>query len=122
MALFLQHVLVERGDLTRVSEAYGTPHADIPLAISDRVRILMIPLAMGHVAVPAQLPKPDGKAAEQTRPIKVYVMPRQSNMLSFGRVGPKDGAGVLGQAEGENPHLVNAPAVGPHGWMSGMCM
>ncbi len=53
---------------------------------------------MGVVAfaqVPDPLPRADGKAADETKPVKVYVMLGQSNMLGFGRVGPKEVKGSL---------------------------
>ena len=45
--------------------------------------------------IPARLPDPDGKAADQTKPVKVFIMLGQSNMLGFGRVGPKETKGSL---------------------------
>ena len=42
-----------------------------------------------------QLPKPDGKPGDHSQPIKVYMMLGQSNMLGFGRVGPKETKGSL---------------------------
>lgn len=53
----------------------------------------LAPFAAFAADVPAQLPKPDGKAAEHTKPIKVYVMLGQSNMLGEG-IGPA-GSGVI---------------------------
>lgn len=56
------------------------------------------------------LPRPDGKAADQTKPIKVYIMLGQSNMLGFGRVGPKETKGSLEymvKEKGKYPHLVD---------------
>jgi len=39
-----------------------------------------------------QLPDPDGKPADMSKPVQVYVLLGQSNMLGFGRVaGTKDG-------------------------------
>ena len=34
--------------------------------------------------VPAQLPDPDGKAPDTTKPVKVYILAGQSNMVGFG--------------------------------------
>ena len=56
------------------------------------------------------LPKPDGKPGDQSQPIKVYVMLGQSNMLGFGRVGPKETKGSLEymvKEKGQYPHLVD---------------
>ncbi len=41
------------------------------------------------------LPKPDGKPADHTKKIKVFILLGQSNMLGFGRVGPKETKGSL---------------------------
>jgi len=41
------------------------------------------------------LPDPDGKPAAQDRPVKVFILLGQSNMLGFGRVGPADLQGSL---------------------------
>ena len=57
-----------------------------------------------------QLPKPDGKPAEYSKPVKVYVLLGQSNMLGFGRVGPKETKGSLEfmvKEKGKYPHLVD---------------
>lgn len=77
---------------------------------------LAITLAMSLLSrlviadVPAQLPDPDGKPADQSRPVKVFVMLGQSNMLGFGRVGPKETKGSLEfmvKEKGKYPHLVD---------------
>lgn len=70
----------------------------------------LTPFAAFAADVPAQLPKPDGKAAEHTKPVKVYVMLGQSNMLGFGRVGPKETKGSLEfmvKEKNKYPHLVD---------------
>jgi alpha-galactosidase len=41
------------------------------------------------------LPRPDGKPADHTKKVKVFILLGQSNMLGFGRVGPKDVKGSL---------------------------
>ena len=58
--------------------------------------------------IPKVLPASDGKKADPSRPIKVYVMLGQSNMLGFGRVEPKDLKGTLEyfvHEKGKYPHL-----------------
>lgn len=76
--------------------------------------ILLLSLMVASVAraqdIPKILPKTDGKFAEQAKPIKVYVMLGQSNMLGFGRVGPKETKGSLEyviKVSGKYPHLVD---------------
>ena len=57
-----------------------------------------------------QLPRPDGKPGDHSKPIKVYVMLGQSNMLGFGRVGPKETKGSLEfmvKEKGKYQHLVD---------------
>jgi len=44
---------------------------------------------------PKPLPKPDGKPADHTKKVKVFILLGQSNMLGFGRVGPKETKGSL---------------------------
>lgn len=41
------------------------------------------------------LPRPDGKPADTTRKVKVFILLGQSNMLGFGRVGPRETKGSL---------------------------
>lgn len=41
------------------------------------------------------LPKPDGKPADHTKKVQVFILLGQSNMLGFGRVGPKETRGTL---------------------------
>ncbi|MCA9216373.1 MAG: hypothetical protein KDB27_25065 [Planctomycetales bacterium] len=43
-----------------------------------------------------ELPEPDGKPADQTKPVKVFILLGQSNMLGFGKIGPADKNGTLG--------------------------
>jgi alpha-galactosidase len=56
-------------------------------------------LTLGLASAPAQdakdLPRPDGKSADHTRKVKVFILLGQSNMLGFGRVGPKETKGTL---------------------------
>jgi len=57
-----------------------------------------------------QLPKHNGKPADHTKPVKVYILLGQSNMLGFGRVGPKETRGSLEflvKEKGKYPHLVD---------------
>lgn len=54
-------------------------------------------LAMSAIAEEATkpLPRPDGKPADHTKKVKVFILLGQSNMLGFGRVGPKETKGSL---------------------------
>lgn len=44
---------------------------------------------------PPPLTRPDGKPADHTKKVKVFILMGQSNMLGFGRVGPKEVKGSL---------------------------
>jgi len=60
--------------------------------------------------IPKQLPDPDGKPADMTQPVQVYILLGQSNMLGFGKVGPADKEGTLEHAvqeKGLYPYLVD---------------
>jgi len=46
--------------------------------------VLVLPAAAKEV--PAQLPDPDGKAPETTKPVKVYILAGQSNMVGMGNI------------------------------------
>ena len=76
--------------------------------------IALLVLALGQTLVtaapPDELPDPDGKPAAQTKPVKVFIMLGQSNMLGFGRVGPKETKGSLEfmvKEQGKYSHLVD---------------
>jgi len=47
--------------------------------------VLVLPAAA--VVIPAQLPDPDGKAPDTTKPVKVYILAGQSNMVGMGTIG-----------------------------------
>lgn len=55
------------------------------------------------------LPDPDGKLADMTKPVQVYVLLGQSNMLGFGKVNPKKG-----NPEGSLTHAVNEKRLYPY--------
>ncbi len=57
-----------------------------------------------------QLPDPDGKSADMSQPVQVYILLGQSNMLGAGKIGPADKPGTLEHAvkgEGKYPYLVD---------------
>jgi hypothetical protein len=66
--------------------------------------------AMAVSAAAQQLPDPDGKAADMSKPVKVFILLGQSNMLGAGKVSPEEKAGSLLNAvktESLYPFLVN---------------
>jgi alpha-galactosidase len=57
-----------------------------------------------------QLPKPDTKPADIAKPVKVFILMGQSNMLGMGDVGPETTKGTLEcltKTEKRYPHLVD---------------
>jgi hypothetical protein len=73
---------------------------------------LLITLAMALFAAPCfavELPDPDGKPADMSKPVKVYILMGQSNMLEMGKVaGDKDGTLEHAvKSEGLYPYLVD---------------
>jgi len=60
--------------------------------------------------LPKQLPDPDGKPADMSKPVQVYILLGQSNMLGFGKIGAADKPGSLTHAvkeKGKYPYLVD---------------
>ncbi len=56
------------------------------------------------------LPDPDGKPADMTKPVQIYILLGQSNMLGFGKIGAADKPGSLTHAvkeKGKYPYLVD---------------
>jgi len=68
------------------------------------------------------LPDPDGLSANMRKPVQVYILLGQSNMLGFGKV--KGGDGSLEYAikeKGLYPSLVDDEGTGPCDRMSATC-
>ncbi|MFY8200309.1 MAG: hypothetical protein ACOVLE_06545, partial [Pirellula staleyi] len=85
-------------------------HIQLVLILVFSFLVMSAVFAIGAADVPAQLPDPDGMPADQTKPVKVFILLGQSNMLGFGRVGPKETKGSLEfmvQEKGKYPHLVD---------------
>ncbi len=58
--------------------------------------------------VPAVLPDPDGREADMSKPVQVFILMGQSNMLGFGRVaGAKAGTLESAVKDGKYQHLVD---------------
>ena len=43
-------------------------------------------------AIAAELPKPDGKPADMTKPVQVFIMMGQSNMVGLGKITGPEGS------------------------------
>ncbi len=57
------------------------------MTLMNRLFVLMLVLVTLPVAgadVPGQLPDPDGKPGDSTKPVKVYILAGQSNMVGMG--------------------------------------
>lgn len=88
---------------------FASPLATISLGSADQSPAATT-TAPADASTETSLPKPDGKQANLSKPVKVYIMLGQSNMLGFGRVGPKDVKGSLEfmvKEKGKYPHLVD---------------
>jgi len=57
-------------------------------AVLTLAAVAMAILVLPAVAkkVPAQLPDPDGKAPDASKPVQVYIMAGQSNMVGMGNI------------------------------------
>ncbi|MHA1565822.1 MAG: hypothetical protein ACTSX7_10970, partial [Alphaproteobacteria bacterium] len=85
--------------------------------MSTKIRSLFIIAALAAVTlasganakdIPAELPRPDGKAADMSKPVQVYILMGQSNMLCMGKIA--GGKGSLENAvkvEKKYPYLVD---------------
>ncbi len=63
----------------------------------------------GDVALPDPLPDPDGKPADMSKPVKVFILMGQSNMVGMGNVsGDKEGTLEYAvRKKGKYPYLVD---------------
>ena len=72
------------------------------------VALVLLALPAFAAEVPDPLPDPDGKPADMSKPVQVYILMGQSNMLGFGKI--KGGDGSLEHAVKEKklyPYLVD---------------
>ena len=68
-------------------------------SVMTKMALLAVVAFMGVGAfaagVPEALPKPDGKPADMSEPVKVFILLGQSNMVGAGKVAPEEKAGTL---------------------------
>ncbi|MFC1759602.1 sialate O-acetylesterase [Planctomycetota bacterium] len=76
--------------------------------------VIVLSLLFSPVAVSAansqRLPDPDGKPAADGKPVQVFILLGQSNMLGFGRIDPEEKSGTLSwlvKKENKYPHLID---------------
>ncbi|MEM1293755.1 MAG: sialate O-acetylesterase [Verrucomicrobiota bacterium] len=63
---------------------------------------------LAHGESTASLPDPDGKAADMSKPVQVYILLGQSNMLGFGKITGDEGSLEYAVKEkGLYPYLIN---------------
>ncbi|MCA9245553.1 MAG: sialate O-acetylesterase [Planctomycetales bacterium] len=83
------------------------PHPRISQTLLAVALLAMTPLALNAVE---QLPDPDGKPADMSKPVQVYILLGQSNMVGAGKIGPAAKVGTLGHAvkeQGKYPYLID---------------
>ena len=76
--------------------------------LSPCLLLILFACAAVSAQVPDPLPRPDGKPADMSKPVQVYILLGQSNMLGFGKI--KGGDGSLEYAVKEKklyPYLVD---------------
>ena len=81
--------------------------SSLPIAT---VALMLLALPSFAIDVPDQLPAPDGKSADMSKPVQVFILMGQSNMLGFGKIGAADKPGSLTHAvkeKGKYPYLVD---------------
>lgn len=87
------------------------------LTINRTILLALIAVSLSLLVRPTfaaeaaeQLPDPDGKPADMSKPVQVYILLGQSNMLGAGKIGPADKDGSLEHAvkeKGLYPYLID---------------
>lgn len=79
------------------------------LSLIAAVSLALFALPAFAVELPDQLPDPDGQPADMTKPVQVFILLGQSNMVGMGHVGgDKDGSLEYAVKEkGRYPYLVD---------------
>lgn len=83
-------------------------HRVSPRIIAGLLLSLIHPIALAQL--PDPLPDPDGQPADMSRPVQVFILLGQSNMVGAGKIGPADKEGSLEHAvkqQGKYPYLVD---------------
>jgi len=81
-------------------------HSFLPIA-ADLLALVALPALATQVA--AELPDPDGQPADMSKPVQVYILLGQSNMLGAGKItGDKEGSLTYAvQEKGKYPYMVD---------------
>jgi hypothetical protein len=78
----------------------GSRAVSVSSLVAMAMTILALPAA--GASVPKTLPDPDGKPGDMSKPVQVFILMGQSNMLGFGNAGQ-----LKGIAGGKYPYLVD---------------
>jgi hypothetical protein len=79
------------------------------LTLAAVAMVLLVLPAVAEIPGPNDLPDPDTTPPDTTKPVKVYILSGQSNMVGIGYVNdPDPGSLSTVTAEGTFPHLVDA--------------
>lgn len=70
----------------------------MPFSRSLALVAVLTLLSLSAIHADETLPDPDGKPADMSKPVQVYILLGQSNMLGFGKIGPADKEGTLEHA------------------------
>ena len=79
------------------------------LSVSSTILVMAVGLSLAAAEIPAVLPRSDGKPADMSKPVKVFILMGQSNAIGFGKI--TGGEGSLENAvknKGKYPYLVDA--------------
>ena len=68
------------------------------LSLATLAAALLIAIPVARAELAATLPDPDGKPADMAKPVKVFILMGQSNMVGLGKIGPADKPGSLEHA------------------------
>jgi hypothetical protein len=110
-ALFLTARCLTWHPYQRIKGITPVSHRLSFLASRIALALVCLPLLAQYAPAVEELSDPDGKPAAQDKPVKVFILLGQSNMLGFGRVGPSDRPGTLEymvKEKGKYPHLVDS--------------
>lgn len=66
--------------------------ADIEFLKSQKDKVARAATATKVTALPDELPDPNGEEADTSKPVKVFILMGQSNMLGFGKINGGDGS------------------------------
>ena len=99
--------------LTKYPPPVSAPSPDMSRFKASLYVYVAVTIAAASSVVSADvppLPDPDGQPASQDKPVQVFILLGQSNMLGFGRIDPIDKPGTLSRLvkqQEKYPHLID---------------